>query len=242
MTAARSALERFGDRARVVHAAFGDLTETVRRETEGDIVGILFDLGVSSPQLDRRSRGFSYWDDAPLDMRMDSSQSLTAAEVVNTYDEAELTTIIATFGEERFASRIAREIVARRPIATTGELVDAIKDATDSEKVEEARAALVDSLVTDALNLLGHLPGQRLSEQAANAVGLLALVVSPWVGKNMARYDARSFATFGFITFAAVVFMRSQFNTDATFEVLLWPTLLQGVAMGTFFTPLFSLT
>jgi len=62
-------------------------------------------------------------------MRMDSSQALTAAEVVNTYDEAELTTIIATFGEERFASRIAREIVARRPIATTGELVDAIKDA-----------------------------------------------------------------------------------------------------------------
>jgi len=126
---ARERLGRFGERARVVHAAFGDLTETVRRETEGDIVGILFDLGVSSPQLDRRARGFSYWDDAPLDMRMDSSQALTAAEVVNTYDEAELTTIIATFGEERFASRIAREIVARRPIATTGELVDAIKDA-----------------------------------------------------------------------------------------------------------------
>ena len=86
---------------------------------------------------------------------------------------------------------------------------------------------------------MGYTP--TLAGLATAPIGLLALVVSPWVGKNMARYDARRFATFGFITFAVVVFMRSQFNTDASFEVLLWPTLLQGVAMGTFFTPLFSL-
>ncbi|MFM7271794.1 MAG: 16S rRNA (cytosine(1402)-N(4))-methyltransferase RsmH [Actinomycetes bacterium] len=129
VAAAREALAPFGERARVVHAGFGDLTETVRNTSEGDIVGILFDLGVSSPQLDRRARGFSYWDEAPLDMRMDSSQSLTAADVVNTYGEAELTTIISAYGEERFASRIAREIVARRPLHSTGDLVEAVKAA-----------------------------------------------------------------------------------------------------------------
>ena len=92
-------------------------------------MGVLFDLGVSSPQLDRAERGFSYWSDAPLDMRMDARQELTAAEVVNTYSEAELAGLIAEFGEERFARRVAAEIVRRRPLGTTGELVDAIKDA-----------------------------------------------------------------------------------------------------------------
>ena len=129
VAAARAALAEFGERASVVHAGFADLAETVRRETEGDIVGILFDLGVSSPQLDKRERGFSYWDQAPLDMRMDSSQGITAADVLNTYDESDLTSIISSYGEERFASRIAREVVARRPLVTTGDLVDAIKAA-----------------------------------------------------------------------------------------------------------------
>ena len=129
VAAARAALTEFGERASVVHAGFADLAETVRRETEGDIVGILFDLGVSSPQLDKRERGFSYWDQAPLDMRMDSSQGITAADVLNTYEESDLTSIISSYGEERFASRIAREVLARRPLVTTGDLVDAIKAA-----------------------------------------------------------------------------------------------------------------
>jgi len=90
-------------------------------------VGILFDLGVSSPQLDRPERGFSYWADAPLDMRMDSAQELTAAEVVNTYSEDDLAAIIASNGEERFARRIARAIVAGRPLTTTKDLVDAVR-------------------------------------------------------------------------------------------------------------------
>jgi 16S rRNA (cytosine1402-N4)-methyltransferase len=131
VAAASDSLAPYGDRARVVHGGFEHLAEIVSAsgESEGDIVGVLFDLGVSSPQLDRRERGFSYWDDAPLDMRMDSSQSMTAADVVNGYDEEELASVIARFGEERFAKRIARELVARRPVLTTGALVDAIKAA-----------------------------------------------------------------------------------------------------------------
>jgi 16S rRNA (cytosine1402-N4)-methyltransferase len=111
----------------VVHGGFENLAAIVGPEARGDVVGILFDLGVSSPQLDRSERGFSYWSDAPLDMRMDSAQELTAAEVVNTYAEDDLAAIIAGNGEERFARRIARAIVAARPLRTTGELVDAIK-------------------------------------------------------------------------------------------------------------------
>ena len=92
-------------------------------------MGILMDLGVSSAQLDRPERGFSYRFDAPLDMRMDAKQSLTATEVVNSYDEPELAAVIAQYGEERFARRIARAIVANRPIRTTRELADIVRDA-----------------------------------------------------------------------------------------------------------------
>ena len=131
VAAARAALAGFGERVRVVHGGFEDIAEIVSDNavSEGEIVGMLFDLGVSSPQLDRAERGFSYWSDAPLDMRMDSSQTLTAAEVVNGYEEAELARVIAANGEEKFARSVAREIVSRRPLATTGELVDAIKAA-----------------------------------------------------------------------------------------------------------------
>ena len=125
--AARDALAGYGPRARVVRGGFEALAGIVSTEREGNIVGILFDLGVSSPQLDRSERGFSYWSDAPLDMRMDSAQELTAATVVNTYAQDDLAAIIAGNGEERFARRIARAIVAARPLRTTGELVDAIR-------------------------------------------------------------------------------------------------------------------
>src|SRR5262249_52483864 len=92
-------------------------------------MGILIDLGVSSPQLDRPERGFSYRFDAPLDMRMDAKQALTAADVVNGYDGDELAALIARNGEERFARRIARGIVAARPLRTTRELVDVVRAA-----------------------------------------------------------------------------------------------------------------
>ena len=97
-----------------------------------EIDAILFDLGVSSMQLDRTDRGFSYSVDAPLDMRMDPDAELTAAEVINTYDEKSLARILREFGEERFAGRIAAQIVrrrARRPFARTGELVELLYEA-----------------------------------------------------------------------------------------------------------------
>jgi 16S rRNA (cytosine1402-N4)-methyltransferase len=131
VAAARERLAGFGSRVRIVPGGFEDVAQIAADKGigEGTVVGIVFDLGVSSPQLDRPERGFSYWGDAPLDMRMDSAQELTAAEVLNTYSERDLAGIIAGNGEERFAGRIARRIVAKRPLRTTADLVDAIKDA-----------------------------------------------------------------------------------------------------------------
>ena len=118
-------------------APFGDRVTYVQTRYDGfwssDTVvdGVLFDLGVSSMQLDRVERGFSYSHDAPLDMRMDQDAALTAAELLNTYDKRALTRILQEFGEERFASRIAGEIVRRRdrkPFETTAELVQVLYD------------------------------------------------------------------------------------------------------------------
>ena len=112
---------------------FGDLDELLVQAEVPGVDCFLFDLGVSSPQLDIPERGFSYHEDAPLDMRMNSgNHTLTAAEVVNTYNEADLARILRVYGDERFASRIAKRIVARRakePIETTLQLVDVIKEA-----------------------------------------------------------------------------------------------------------------
>ena len=112
---------------------FGDLDELLVQAEVPGVDCFLFDLGVSSPQLDIPERGFSYHEDAPLDMRMNSgNHTLTAAEVVNTYNEADLTRILRVYGDERFASRIARRIVERRakePIETTLQLVEVIKGA-----------------------------------------------------------------------------------------------------------------
>jgi 16S rRNA (cytosine1402-N4)-methyltransferase len=128
--AARSRLARFGDRVKVVHGGFEALGDIVERHGEGDkVMGILMDLGVSSAQLDRPERGFSYRFDAPLDMRMDAKQSLTATEVVNGYEESQLAAVISQYGEERFARRIAHAIVAARPLRSTRELADVVRDA-----------------------------------------------------------------------------------------------------------------
>ena len=128
--AARSRLARFGDRAQVVHGRFEQLGRLVEQHGEGEMaMGILMDLGVSSAQLDRPERGFSYRFDAPLDMRMDAKQSLTATEVVNGYDEPQLAAVISQYGEERFARRIAHAIVAARPVRTTRELAEIVRDA-----------------------------------------------------------------------------------------------------------------
>ncbi|MGZ8801705.1 MAG: 16S rRNA (cytosine(1402)-N(4))-methyltransferase RsmH, partial [Mycobacterium sp.] len=126
-------LAPFADRITLVRTRYDDIAGIDDAVVgDGGIDGILFDLGVSSMQLDRPERGFSYSTDAPLDMRMDSESDLTAAEILNTFDEKALTRLLREFGEERFASRIAAHIVRRRavtPFSTTGELVELLYQA-----------------------------------------------------------------------------------------------------------------
>lgn len=125
-------LARFGSRARLVKGTFEELGAIVSAHGWGRTDAVVYDFGVSSMHLDRPERGFSYQHDAPLDMRMDPSQDLTAAIVVNQYSERDLTRILRGLGEERWASRIAKFIVAarrRKPISTTGELVEVVRDA-----------------------------------------------------------------------------------------------------------------
>jgi 16S rRNA (cytosine1402-N4)-methyltransferase len=130
--AAGERLASFSDRAVLVHGNFRDIKRIVHGIGITAVDGVVMDLGVSSHQLDQRERGFSYMQDAPLDMRMDRQQSLTAMEVVNTYSEADIASVISGYGEERWARRIAAFIVRERdraPIETTGQLVDIIKSA-----------------------------------------------------------------------------------------------------------------
>ncbi|NLX86879.1 MAG: 16S rRNA (cytosine(1402)-N(4))-methyltransferase RsmH [Clostridiales bacterium] len=130
--AAGERLASFSDKAVLVHGNFRDIRRIVHGIGITAVDGVVMDLGVSSHQLDRRERGFSYMQDAPLDMRMDRQQSLTAMEVVNTYSEADIARVISGYGEERWARRIAAFIVRERekaPIKTTGQLVDIIKAA-----------------------------------------------------------------------------------------------------------------
>lgn len=122
-------LAPFGDRVRLVRTRYDGYWD---ERTEPVVDGVLFDLGVSSMQLDRAERGFSYSQDAPLDMRMDPDAPLTAADVVNTYGVRDLARVLREFGDERFASRIAAEIGRRRaqqPLRTTGELVEVLYTA-----------------------------------------------------------------------------------------------------------------
>ncbi len=113
-------------RVRLERARFDELPSLLEAAGVDKLSGFLFDLGVSSPQLDRSNRGFSFRNDGPLDMRMDQDSSLSAADVVNESEERELASIIRRNGDERFASRIARGIVAKRPFATTAELAEVV--------------------------------------------------------------------------------------------------------------------
>jgi 16S rRNA (cytosine1402-N4)-methyltransferase len=140
LRAARERLLPFGGRAKVVHVNFSDITELLSGFGIERIDGLLLDLGVSSHQLDSGERGFSFREDAPLDMRMDRSSGSTAADLVNTLPEKELARIIREYGEERWAKRIAAFIVAARinsPIETTMGLVDLIKGAIPRGAWEE---------------------------------------------------------------------------------------------------------
>ena len=133
-------LAPFGDRVTLVHGNFSDAASILDQLGIDAVDGMLFDLGVSSPQLDEIERGFSYMGDAPLDMRMDASDVLTAYEVVNSWDENRLNRILWDYGEERYARRITAAILkhrAEKPIETTLELVDIIRSAMPAAALRE---------------------------------------------------------------------------------------------------------
>ena len=140
LDAAPGRLEGLMDRVTLVHGNFGDLADILDKLKLDKLSGVLADLGVSSPQLDDASRGFSYMADAPLDMRMDQSEALTARTVVNEWPQEEIRRILFQFGEERYAPAIAAAIVRARektPIETTLELVDIIRSAMPAHALRE---------------------------------------------------------------------------------------------------------
>lgn len=181
LQAASRRLEPYKDRVTLVHSNFCDMAQVLRDLEIPGVDGILLDLGVSSPQLDDSQRGFSYMADAPLDMRMNSGDSLSAHEVVNTWPQEELKRILYTYGEERYAPQIASAICRRRaekPIETTLELVDIIRGAMPPaalrEKQHPAKRSFqairiavndelgaVEKIMKDAVELLN--PGGRLA-------------------------------------------------------------------------------
>jgi 16S rRNA (cytosine1402-N4)-methyltransferase len=125
-------LAAFEGRTTLVHAVYDELPEVLGRLGLATVDAVLFDLGVSSLQLDEAERGFSYAQDAPLDMRMDRTAGRTAADVLNTYSAKELARVLRVYGEERFAGRIADSVVrerARRPLTSTGRLVELVREA-----------------------------------------------------------------------------------------------------------------
>ena len=181
LAAAGERLKPWKDRVTLVHSNFCEIKQVLSDLQIPGVDGILLDLGVSSPQLDDGQRGFSYMADAPLDMRMNGEDALTAREVVNTWPQEELKRILYTYGEERYAPQIASAICRRReeaPIETTLELVDIIRSAMPAaalrEKQHPAKRSFqairiavndelgsVEKVMADAIPLLN--PGGRLS-------------------------------------------------------------------------------
>ena len=129
LVAAAERLAPFGDRVVLHRSAFGELSAALDTVGVERISGFLFDLGVSSPQFDHADRGFSYREAGPLDMRMDRRQELTASEVVNEYDEADLARVLRWYADERHARRIARTVVAARPVIDTVQLAELVREA-----------------------------------------------------------------------------------------------------------------
>jgi 16S rRNA (cytosine1402-N4)-methyltransferase len=128
----RERLAPFGERVTLVHAVYDEIGDVLRDQGLSHVDGVLFDLGVSSMQLDVRERGFAYAEDAPLDMRMNDTEGPTAADVLNTYPVGELARILREYGEERFARRIAEQVVRERerePFTRSARLVELVRDA-----------------------------------------------------------------------------------------------------------------
>lgn len=181
--AAKERLAPYLDRVTLVHSNFSELESVLGQAGVSGADGMLFDLGVSSPQLDDSSRGFSYMHDAPLDMRMDRSAPLSAYEVVNTWSYEELRRILYDYGEERYAPAIAKAIVRARetaPIATTLELVEIIKGAMPPAALREKQHPAKRSFQAIRIAVNGELdalePMLRAAVDKLNPGGRLAVI------------------------------------------------------------------
>lgn len=181
--AAQDRLAPWLDRVTLIHSNFSELKEVLSRCGVSGADGMLFDLGVSSPQLDDASRGFSYMQDAPLDMRMDTSAPLSAADIVNTWSQEELRRILFEYGEERYAPAIARHILERRekaPIETTGQLVEVIRSAMPPAALREKQHPAKRSFQAIRIAVNGELealpPMLRAAAQRLHPGGRLAVI------------------------------------------------------------------
>ena len=181
--AAKERLAEWMDRVTLVHSNFSELSEVLEQAGVSGVDGMLFDLGVSSPQLDDASRGFSYMKDAPLDMRMDASAALSAYEVVNSWSYEELRRVLYEYGEERYAPAIAKNIVRKReqaPIETTLELVDIIKSAMPPAALREKQHPAKRSFQAIRIAVNGELdalpPMMSAAVDSLNPGGRLAVI------------------------------------------------------------------
>ena len=183
LEAARERLAPYMEKVTLVHSNFERVGEIVEQLGLPGVDGMLFDLGVSSPQLDDARRGFSYMHDAPLDMRMDRSTSLTARDVVNTWSYEELRRILFEYGEERYAPVIAKHICQKRdvsPIETTYELVDIIKGAMPPQALREKQHPAKRSFQAIRIAVNGELdalsPMLSAAAEHLNVGGRLAVI------------------------------------------------------------------
>jgi 16S rRNA (cytosine1402-N4)-methyltransferase len=172
----RERLARHGDRVRLVHARYDDMPAVLGGLGLSRVDGILFDLGVSSMQLDRAERGFAYSKDAPLDMRMNPTIGITAADVLNTYPPGELIRILRDYGEERFAQRIVKAVVSereRRPFDHSARLVELLYDAVPAASRRTGGHPAKRTFQALRIEVNGELDSLR--EAMPAAIGALAL-------------------------------------------------------------------
>ena len=200
--AARERLAAFGDRVTLVHGNFCDLSGILASLGVDKVDGMLFDLGVSSPQLDEARRGFSYMHDAPLDMRMDASAALDARQVVNTWSGEELRRILWEYGEERYAPQIARAIVRRReerPVETTGELVEIIRSAMPAAALREKQHPAKRSFQAIRIAVNGELealpPMLQAAVEGLRPGGRLAVITFHSMEDRIVKQTLRELAT-----------------------------------------------
>lgn len=200
IAAASVRLERFNDKFSAVHGNFFNMKELLRARGVDKLDGILLDLGVSSYQLDNFQRGFSYREDAPLDMRMDKSTPFSAYNVVNEYDSEHLFRIIKDYGEERYASRIANAIVrerAQRPIGTTLELAELIAKSMPAAARREAQHPAKRTFQAIRIEVNGELAGlERAIEDAHDMLssgGVMAVITFHSLEDRIVKQTFRRF-------------------------------------------------